>query len=173
MHRPGAGAKIHFAQAGPPAIVPVMRWLTCFVLTVCGTGALLRAESTPPPASWTRIAVAPMKTSIYVGSVTLTTGELQRHGASLTTTYSARVFPWFFWGESGRFAITLTEAELAGLARGATVQFTGRAVNQKNKPRQVTGRAQPVDATTGKLKVRIMADGLELIFNGTYRLEGK
>jgi hypothetical protein len=33
----------------------------------------------------------------------------------------------------------------------------------------VTGRAQPLDATTGKIKVRIKADGIELIFNSTYR----
>jgi len=87
----------------------------------------------------------------------------------LSTTYDARVFPWFFWSESGRITITLSDAALANLAKGETAEFTGEAFNQKNKPRKVTGRAQPADASSGKIKVRITVDDVELIFNGTYR----
>ena len=146
-----------------------------------GVAASLRAEPAPPPApdpapapapvatGWERVAVAPMKTSIYVGSVTLTTGVFERTGSTLSTTYEAKVWPWFFWGETGRISITLSDADLASLAKGEKAEFTGDAQNQKNKPRKVTGRAQPADATSGKIKVRVSADGTELIFNGTYR----
>ena len=113
-----------------------------------------------------------MKTSIYVGSVTLTTGVFERQGSTLGTTYAAKVFPWFFWGETGKIMITLTDTDLANLAKGEKAEFTGEAFNHKNKPRQVTGRAEPADATSGKFKVRIMADGVELIFNGTYQFAG-
>ncbi|MES1195047.1 MAG: hypothetical protein ABUL65_04070, partial [Opitutus sp.] len=52
-------------------------------------------------------------------------------------------------------------------------EFTGEAFNHKNKPRSVTGRVQPATATSGKIKVRIMADGIELIFNSTYEFVEK
>ena len=112
-----------------------------------------------------------MKTSIYVGNVALTAGVFERKDSTLSTTYVAKVVPWFFWGENGKITITLSEAELAKLAKGERAEFTGDAANHKQKPRKVTGYAQPADATSGKIKVRIMADGVELIFNSTYRFE--
>ncbi len=142
--------------------------------------ASLRAETgAPPPASapvptpWDHVRVSPMKTSIYVGSVRLTTGIFERQGSNLSTTYDARVVPWFFWGETGRITITLTDADLAQLAKGQTAEFSGEGTNQKNKPRKISGRAQPADASSGKIKVRVMADGIELIFNGTYQFGDK
>jgi hypothetical protein len=101
--------------------------------------------------------------------VTLTTEPFVRTGSTLATTYEAKVWPWFFWGETGRITITLTDANLASMARSERTEFTGAATNHKNKPRTVTGRADPADAVSGKFKIRIMADGHELIFNGTYR----
>ena len=121
-----------------------------------------------PPS---HVSVGPMKTSIYVGSVKLTTGAFDRQDSTLSTNYEAKVTPWFFWNESGRITISLSEADFATLAKGQTVEFKGDAKNHKNKPRTVTGRAQPADATSGKIKVRVMADGVELIFNGTYHFE--
>ncbi len=118
---------------------------------------------------WDSVTVPPMKTSIYVGSVTLTTEPFARTGSTLASTYAAKVWPWFFWGETGKITLTLTDANLASMARSETSEFTGEAANHKHKPRTVTGRIQPADATSGKIKVRIIADGIELIFNGTYR----
>ncbi|MBI3884300.1 MAG: hypothetical protein HY302_01000 [Opitutae bacterium] len=149
-----------------------MRPSVFFLLAFAGAAVLLRAE--PPahaPTGWERVNVAPMKTSIYVGSVTLSTQTFERHGSTLSTTYEAKVFPWFFWGETGRITITLADAELAHLAKGETAEFTGEAFNHKNKPRHVSGRAQPVDSTSGKMKIRIKVDDLELIFNGTYHFD--
>ena len=91
-------------------------------------------------------------------------------GDSFSSTYEAKVRPWFFWSETGRITIKLPAADLTRLALGQTVEFTGEAANHKNKPRTVTGRAQPANPLSGKIKVRIMADGIELIFNGTYQL---
>ena len=55
----------------------------------------------PALTPWDRIAVAPMKTSIYVGNVKLITGVFERQGSTLSTTYEARVVPWFFWVRLG------------------------------------------------------------------------
>jgi hypothetical protein len=130
------------------------------------------ASDEPVRTQWDHVTVEPMKTSIYIGSVGLTTGVFKRHGSTLSTTYEAKVVPWFFWSESGSITITLTDADLAKLATGQTAEFRGDAVNEQNKPRPVTGRARPADGTSGKIKVRVMADGVELIFNGTYKFGG-
>jgi hypothetical protein len=121
--------------------------------------------------TWTRASVPAMKTSIYVGSVTLSTGTFERAGDKWSTTYDAKVFPWFPWSEHGGITITVTDADLARMAKGETVEFTGDAQSHKRKLRKVTGRAQPADDHSGKIKVRIHVDDVELIFNGTYRLE--
>jgi hypothetical protein len=149
-----------------------MRQLRLLLLLLCAPGLSLAAALPPAATNWDRITVAPMKTSIYVGSVTLTTGDLVRAGSSLAATYDARVFPWFFWSETGRIKISLTDEVLAHLAKGETAEFSGDALNHKGKPRAVTGRAQPTDPTSGKIKVRIKVDDVELIFNGRYQFSG-
>lgn len=130
----------------------------------------LPAAPARPGAAWDAVAVAPMKTSIYVGSVTLATTEFKRDGDKFATTYEARVRPWFWWNESGRATITLPVAELEKLSKGGRVDFTGEGRNHRNKPRPITGYAERIDDHSGKIKVRLTADGVELIFNGTYRL---
>jgi hypothetical protein len=146
----------------------MMPRLRLYLLLLLGAAGGLRAPAAPDLTNWEHVKVAPMKTSIYVGSVRLTTGTFERQGSTLAATYEAKVVPWFFWGETGRITITLADADLANIARGETAEVTGEAFNHKNKPRKVTGHVQPVSATSGKIKVRIMADGIELIFNSTY-----
>jgi hypothetical protein len=141
-------------------------WLGLFVILALPPVA--RAEDTPLPS---QVEVPAMKTSIYVGSVTLRTTSFVRAGDSWSSTYDAKVFPWAFWSEHGDISITLPEADLARLGKGETVNFTGDAKNHKGKPREVTGRAEPADATTGRIKVRIRVDGIELVFNGDYTLD--
>lgn len=146
-----------------------MRFLLSLLAGLLLCAGALRGADTPAPA-WDRVTIPSIKTSIYVGSVTLTTGVFSRHGLTLSTDYVAKVFPWVFWNETGRITITLTDAAVAALARGEVIDFTGAALNHKNRPRTVTGRAYPADATTGKIKVRIAVDDTALVFNGTYTL---
>jgi xanthosine utilization system XapX-like protein len=143
---------------------------TLFLPLLVGAVLSLPAAEAPAPPLAVRAVVGPMKTSIYVGNVTLTTSEFLRDGDAFSATYEAKVWPWFFWSESGKITITLKEADNIALRRTETREFTGEAFNQKNKPRKVTGRAQPADANSGKIKVRITVDDVELIFNGTYLL---
>ena len=139
------------------------------MLVLLGAVSPLAADTSQNIGDWDSVTVAPMKTSIYVGSVTLTTGVFKRDGDKFTTTYEAKVWPWFFWGETGKITITLPRTDLEKLARGERIEFTGEAINQKNKPRKVTGRADRTDGAAGKIKVCIGVDDTELIFNGTYR----
>ena len=150
-------------------MVLLRRLLGALVVFVATLAAAVPAAE-PTPTNGAHVAVPPMKTSIYVGSVTLSTGDFRQEGDFFRSTYEAKVRPWFFWSETGQIAIKLPATDLMRLALGQTVEFTGEATNHKGKPRVVTGRAQPADPLSGKIKVRIMADGIELIFNGTYQL---
>ena len=136
---------------------------------VIGAVTVLQADTSQSIGDWDSVTVAPMKTSIYVGSVALNTGEFRREGEKFATTYEAKVWPWFFWNENGHITITLAPSSLEKLAKGERVEFSGEAINSKGKPRTVTGRADRANAATGKIKVRIKVDGTELIFNGNYR----
>lgn len=146
----------------------MLRPTLCLFLMLTAVAGL-RADTSQAVGEWDSVSIDPVKTSIYVGSVTLTTSEFHRDGDHFAATYEAKVWPWFFWSEHGRLTIHLPVADLARLARGERVEFSGEAFNQKNKPRQITGRADRGDAASGKIKVRIRVDDTELIFNSTYR----
>lgn len=145
-----------------------MMRLRQYLLLLLGAVVSLRADL--PFLASPRVTVSPMKTSVFVGRITLTTSDFLQSDESFKATYEAKVWPWFFWGETGQITIKLPVADLTRLALGQTVEFSGEAANHKNKPRTVTGRAQPSTGNGGKIKVRIMADGIELIFNGAYQL---
>ncbi|MEY2880391.1 MAG: hypothetical protein RLZZ15_2771 [Verrucomicrobiota bacterium] len=127
-----------------------------------------------PLARFDHVSIPPVKTSIYVGSVTLTITPATRKSGAYEADYAAKVFPYFFMGEKGKLTLDAPDELLRRLARGETVDFTGRATNTDGDPRRIEGTAIPADATSGKLKVRIfVSKRIELIFNTTYRFESK
>ena len=129
----------------------------------------LRAEEIPL-TRYTTVSVEPAKTSIYIGSVTLTMPVFTRQGITYSTTYAARVFPYFFYNEKGSLSIDVPDEDLRKLERGETIEFKGRAKTTGGEDRRVEGRAQPTDATSGKIKVRVfVSQKIQLIFNTTYR----
>lgn len=136
--------------------------------------AVLRASNAGRPlAAFQQVEVAPAKTSIYVGTVSMTMPPFTRTGEGYTSTYAAKVFPYFFYNESGTLRIEFTEAMLRQLERGEPVDFTGRAEKSTDRAeRRIEGRATPTDATSGKLKVRVFySRRVALIFNTTYRFQ--
>lgn len=142
-----------------------MRSLQKLAIAIAAFGSALSSSAGDAPD---RVVVPAMKTSIYVGSVTLTTSDFVRNDESYTATYEARVFPWAFWNESGTITIDASETEMEQLNAGETIELTGAATNHKSKPRAVSIRATRGESSGGRIKVRIEADGIELIFNGDY-----
>ncbi|MBM3865920.1 MAG: hypothetical protein FJ381_08485 [Verrucomicrobia bacterium] len=118
-----------------------------------------------------RVEVDPAWTSIYVGVVTLRTTEFNRGtDGAFHATYTARVIPYFPANEAGVISIAVSDADLARLLTGETIDFTGSARNGQGEARAVSGRATPVDVRQGGLKVRVrVSPRIELIFNTTYR----
>ncbi len=122
------------------------------------------------PAGFARVDVAPTRTSIYIGTVSMTMATFERRPGAYESTYVAKVFPYFFYNEHGTLTIDLADAALRRLAAGEAVEFSGRAINSAREERRVEGKATPADARSGKLKVRVfVSKRIELIFNSTYR----
>jgi len=142
----------------------MLRAVTVFLLLIGGPG---RAAE---PGAYAQVDVAPCRTSIYIGVVSLELPTLTRTATTYSAPYSAKVFPYFFASESGTLSVDLSDAELAQLAHGAAIDFHGRGVRSDGAERRVEGRATPTDAQSGKLKVRVfVSERIQLIFNTTYR----
>ncbi|MSU66004.1 MAG: hypothetical protein EXS38_07890 [Opitutus sp.] len=132
--------------------------------------ALLVLGWMPPPDRFDHVAVADAKTSIYIGTVTMTMPAFVRKSGTYESSYAARVFPFFFSNEQGRVTIDLPDDALRQLERGETIAFHGRGVRGDGAERRLEGTATPLDAASGKLKVRVfVSKRIELIFNTTYR----
>ena len=129
----------------------------------------------PLAGRYTQVTVEPTKTSIYIGSVSLTMPPFARHEGSYTTSYRAKVFPFFFYGERGGISVEFSDADLRRLREGETVYFKGLANNTGGADRRIEGRAVPDQpgADHGKIKVRVWVGKIELIFNSVYRFTGK
>lgn len=144
-----------------------------WLLTLCALAALCLAPARADDAMlarYRRVEIAPTKTSIYIGTVSMTMPAFTRHAATYTATYTAKVFPYFFYNETGTLAIDVSDDALRQLTRGEPITFTGRGQNTDGEKRHVEGRAVPTDATTGHIKVRVfISKRIQLIFNTTYR----
>lgn len=125
-------------------------------------------------ARFDHVVVEPAKTSIYVGSVTMAFSPATRKAGVFEADYTAKVFPYFFLSEKGKLYLDAPDEALRRLARGETVDFTGRGVSEDGKPRRFDGTAKPADATSGKLKVHAyVSKRIELVFDMTYRFAPK
>jgi len=128
-----------------------------------------QGASPQTPTVYAEVNVAPTRTSIYIGTVSLTMPTFQRDGVAFRSSYVCKVFPYFFYNEKGTLFIDVPDADLARLAAGETITFSGKAINMDGEPRRIEGRAVPASPTDGKIKVRVFVTAkIELIFNTTY-----
>jgi hypothetical protein len=117
------------------------------------------------------VEVAPVKTTIYVASVTLLVPRFVRHGDVYESTYAANIFPYFFWNEQGRLEISVTDDTLRQFARGKPFSFMGHAIRSDGTVRRVEGHVTPGDAANGKIEVRVFVTRhISLAFDTTYHL---
>lgn len=145
-------------------------------LTLVGSAAATpetESEVEPLADFYQRATVETAKTSIYIGNVKLAMPPFDRVEDRYESTYEAKVFPFFFYNESGTISITFSDDDLRKLALGERVYFKGEAFDTKGEPRRVEGHADPADERSGKIKVRVwVSKNIELIFNTTYRFDG-
>jgi hypothetical protein len=145
---------------------------TCLVLT--GTPVSGATATDPALARFAEVDATPVKTSIYIGTVTLLPGPFLRIPGQYTATYAAKVFPYFFADESGRMYIDVTDDMIRQIAAGQPIRFRGKAIRTDGAVRTVEGSATPTSANGGNLKVKIhVGKHLTLSFGTTYQLAAK
>ena len=119
------------------------------------------------------VAIAPVTTSLYIASVSLSVPEFVRHGQTYESTYTAKIFPYFFWNEGGRIRIDVTDETLRRFARGESFSFSGHAIRDDGTTRRVTGFIAPDNPSSGRVTVRVFVTRHHaLAFETTYRLAG-
>jgi len=118
------------------------------------------------------VDIRPGKSSIFIGTVTLTMPPFVRKNGVFTSTYSATVFPYFFFDETGTITIDVPDEMLRRVARGERIGFAGLGTSDEGDNRRVEGSAEPIDSTTGRITVRVyVSKRLSLAFNTSYRLK--
>jgi hypothetical protein len=134
-------------------------------------GVWVRAADDAALRPFSVIRVEPAKTSIYIGSVTLTAQPFIRKPSGYSSTYVARVFPYYFISERGRLSVHATDEMLRRAARGESVEFEGLGINENGDERKIEGRATPTGPSRGRMQVRIhVSKHILLTFNTVYTL---
>jgi hypothetical protein len=147
------------------------RFLASLLLVLASAGPGRAADD-----SLARFSVVDIKQSVaslYIASVTMIMPPFVRHSEVYSSTYYAKVFPYYFFSEKGRIWIVVPEADLRRAAAGQPVDFVGHALSDSGEERKVTGRAVPTGPSSGKIRVRVfISRRISLNYDTTYELKG-
>jgi hypothetical protein len=148
----------------------VRRFLTPVALALLAA-APLRADDSL--ARFSVVDIKPAVASIYIATVTMTMPPFVRKNVVYSSTYSAKVFPYFFYNEKGRIWIVVPDDLLRRAAQGLPVEFSGHALSDSGEERRVEGRAVPTGPWTGRIRVRVFVTRrISLSYDTTYELKG-
>jgi hypothetical protein len=115
------------------------------------------------------IAVAPAKTSIYIGRLTVTPGLFVHDASGYNASLGIDLWPYGYH-EDAKVGIAVSAETLARLERGESVEFAGRVTRRNGQTRRVTGRAVPTGPDSGTIEVRVFLGGkISVSFSTTYR----
>jgi hypothetical protein len=106
----------------------VRRQLTPVTLAFLLAAAPLRADESL--ARFNVVDIKPAVVSIFIATVTMAMPPFVRKGATYSSTYSAKVFPYFFYNEKGRIWIVVPDDLLRRAAKGQPVDFIGHATQR-------------------------------------------
>jgi hypothetical protein len=119
------------------------------------------------------VDIKPAVTSLYIASVSMTMPPFVRKNVVYSSTYSAKVFPYFFWSEKGRIWIIVSDADVRRASQGKPVDFVGRALSDSGEERKVVGHAIPTGPSGGRISVRVFVTRrIALNYETTYELKG-
>jgi hypothetical protein len=149
-----------------------VRRLASIALLLLATAASVPAAS-DPFAKYGVVAIKPGSSSLFIATVSMTFQPFVRHNTVFSSTYSARVYPYFFFSEKGRIWIVIPDDLLVHVDRGEPVDFVGHAMSDGGDSRRVDGHATPTGPSTGKIRVRVfISRRISLSFDTTYELKG-
>jgi hypothetical protein len=124
-------------------------------------------------ARFNLVDIKPATSSLFIATVTMTMPPFARRDTVFSSTYSARVFPYFFWSESGRIWIVVPADKLRRASLGEPVDFTGHGTSASGDERRIEGHATPTGPSGGNIRVRVfVSKRIFLTFDTTYELKG-
>jgi hypothetical protein len=131
----------------------------------------LRADDSM--ARFNVVDIKPAVVSVFIATVTMTMPPFVRKNTVYSSTYTAKVFPYFFYNEKGRIWIVVPEDLLQRAAKGQPVDFVGHALSDAGEERRVEGHAVPTGPWGGKIRVRVfVTKRISLNYDTTYVLKG-
>jgi hypothetical protein len=146
------------------------RFLALVTVSLACTGP---ARGSDDLARFSQVVIRPASASFYIASVSMSFQPFTRHRETYSSTYVARVFPYFFLGEKGRIWMTVPDEALERVNRGEAVNLAGRAVSDSGDERRVEGTATPTGPWGGRIRVRVfVSKRIVLTYNTTYELQG-
>jgi hypothetical protein len=149
----------------------VRRFIAPVVLAFFASAPLNAADDAL--ARFNLVDIKPSVASLFIASVTMTMPPFVRKQTVYSSTYFAKVFPYFFYSERGRIWIIVPDDELKRAAQGLPVDFVGRALSDSGEERKVVGHAVPTGPTGGKIRVRVfITRRIALNYDTTYELKG-
>jgi len=155
----------------PVQIALVRRYLAPLVLVFLAAAPLRGGED--GLERFNVVDIKPSTTSLIIASVTMTMPPFTRKRAVYSSTYYARVFPYFFLSEKGRIWITVPDDDIRRASLGQPVDFVGHALSESGEERKVEGHAVPTGPTGGKIRVRVFVSRrISLNYDTTYELKG-
>jgi hypothetical protein len=148
----------------------VRNLLASAVLALAAIPALRGADE--ELARFSVVAVKPANVSIIIGTVSMTFAPFARRNTVYSSSYSAKVFP-FFYSERGRIWIVIPDEDLRRASRGEVVDFKGHALDDSGDDRRIEGRVTPTGPREGKIRVRVFVTRrISLTYDTTYELRG-
>lgn len=147
------------------------RFIAPTLLALALASPLAAADDSLAP--YNVVAIKPATTSIIVATITMTMPPFVRKNTVYSSTYSAKVFPYFFYNEKGRIWIIVPDGDLRRVSAGGSIDFTGKAISEAGDERRVDGHASPTGPLTGKIRVRVFVTRrISLSYDTTYDLRG-
>jgi len=148
----------------------VRRLLTPVTLALLAAAPLHADDSL---ARFNVVDIKPSTASIYIATVTMTMPPFVRKNVVYSSTYTAKVFPYFLFNEKGRIWIVVPEDLLWRAAKGEPVDFKGHALSDSGDERRVEGHATPTGPWGGRIRVRVFVTRrISLNYDTTYELKG-
>jgi hypothetical protein len=141
-----------------------------WILLLAAAMPLLPARAMDDLARYSVIFVAPARTSIYIGRLTVTPGPFVRTGAGYKANLSVDLSPYFYHDDA-LVQIDVPAAKVLALQRGEAIDFKGSVIRRNGQARRLAGRAVPTNPLAGTIDIHVfLTSQVTVSFSTTYRV---